>query len=133
MVGMPVKIYTTLHKWGFVVAMLKIIILQYLNTTNRRHRNKQILYLIILCYKGQLWITLNMSLTFFATLYLVEFNCKNVKGWEYHESNVKVGKKNPTYGRHQLSQPMRIVGPIHIWRGSVIYFYFFYFFLLFDM
>ena len=29
--------------------------------------------------------------------------------------------KNPAYGRHQLSRPMRIVGPIQIWRGSVIY------------
>ena len=30
-------------------------------------------------------------------------------------------KKNPAYGRHQLSRPMRIVGPIQIWRGCVIY------------
>ena len=30
-------------------------------------------------------------------------------------------KKNPAYGRHQLSWPMRIVGPIQIWRGCVIF------------
>ena len=29
--------------------------------------------------------------------------------------------KNPAYGRHQLSQPMQIVGPIQFWRGCVIY------------
>ena len=29
--------------------------------------------------------------------------------------------KNPAYGRHQLSWPMQIVGPIQIWRGCVIY------------
>ena len=29
--------------------------------------------------------------------------------------------KNPAYGRHQLSRPMRIVGPIQIWKGCVIY------------
>ena len=29
--------------------------------------------------------------------------------------------KNPAYGRHQLFWPMRIVGPIQIWRGCVIY------------
>ena len=29
--------------------------------------------------------------------------------------------KNPAFGRHQLSRPMRIVGPIQIWRGRVIY------------
>ena len=29
--------------------------------------------------------------------------------------------KNPAYGRHQLSRLMRIVGPIQIWRGCVIY------------
>ena len=30
-------------------------------------------------------------------------------------------KKNPAYGRHELSRPMRIVGPIQFWRGCVIY------------
>ena len=30
-------------------------------------------------------------------------------------------KKNPAYGRHQLSRPMQIVGPIQFWRGCVIY------------
>ena len=30
-------------------------------------------------------------------------------------------KKNPAYGRHQLSQPMRIVEPIQIRRGCLIY------------
>ena len=30
-------------------------------------------------------------------------------------------RKNPAYGRHQLSRPMRIVGPIQFWRGCVIY------------
>ena len=32
--------------------------------------------------------------------------------------------KNPAYGRHQLSWPMRIVGPIQIWRGCGIYWFF---------
>ena len=31
--------------------------------------------------------------------------------------------KNPAYGRHQLSRPMRIVRPIQFWRGCVIYLY----------
>ena len=30
------------------------------------------------------------------------------------------GKKNPAYGRHRISRPMRIVGPIQFWRGCVI-------------
>ena len=30
-------------------------------------------------------------------------------------------EKNPAYGRHQLSRPMRIIEPIQIWRGCVIY------------
>ena len=34
-------------------------------------------------------------------------------------------KKNPAYGRHQLSRPIRIVGPIQIWGGRVIYLSFF--------
>ena len=38
-------------------------------------------------------------------------------------SSQKHYKKNPAYGRHQLSWPMRIVGPIQIWRGCVIYIY----------
>ena len=29
--------------------------------------------------------------------------------------------KNPAYGRHQLSRPMRIVGPIQFWRLCMIY------------
>ena len=33
-------------------------------------------------------------------------------------------KKNPAYGRHQLSRPMRIVGPIQIWRGCMVYLFF---------
>ena len=37
--------------------------------------------------------------------------------WSYY--------KNSAYGRHQLSWPMRPVGPIQIWRGSVIYLFFF--------
>ena len=32
-------------------------------------------------------------------------------------------KKNPAYGRYQLSRPMRIVGPIQFWRGCMIYLY----------
>ena len=36
---------------------------------------------------------------------------------------VNVNVKNSTYGRHQLSQPMRILGPIQFWRGCVIYLY----------
>ena len=30
-------------------------------------------------------------------------------------------KKNSAYGRHRISRPMRIVGPIQFWRGCVIY------------
>ena len=30
-------------------------------------------------------------------------------------------RKNPAYGRHQLCRPMRIVGPIQIWRGCMMY------------
>ena len=33
----------------------------------------------------------------------------------------KIHKKNPAYGRHQLSRPMRIVVPIQFWRVCVIY------------
>ena len=40
--------------------------------------------------------------------------------WEHH-AKIHSLKKNPAYGRHQLSRPMRIVGPIQIWRGCVIY------------
>ena len=40
-----------------------------------------------------------------------------------------LSEKNPAYGRNQLSQPMRIVGPLQILRGCVIIF--FYFFPLF--
>ena len=29
--------------------------------------------------------------------------------------------KNPAYGRHGISRPMWIVGPIQFWRGCVIY------------
>ena len=29
--------------------------------------------------------------------------------------------KNPAYGRHRISRPMRIVGPIKFWRVYVIY------------
>ena len=36
-------------------------------------------------------------------------------------------KKKSTYGRHQLSWPMRIVEPKQIWRGCVIYFFYFFF------
>ena len=30
-------------------------------------------------------------------------------------------KKNPAYGRHRISRPMWIVGPIQFWRVCVIY------------
>ena len=30
-------------------------------------------------------------------------------------------KKNPAYGRHRISRPMRIGGPIQFWRVCVIY------------
>ena len=36
-----------------------------------------------------------------------------------------VREKNPAYGRHRISRPMRIVGPIQFWRGCVIYLFFF--------
>ena len=38
--------------------------------------------------------------------------------------------KNPAYGRHQFSWPLRIVGPIQIWRGCVIHFNIYIFFFL---
>jgi hypothetical protein len=38
---------------------------------------------------------------------------------------IKTPSLNPAYGRHQLSRPMRILGPIQIWRGCVIFFFFF--------
>ena len=34
-------------------------------------------------------------------------------------------EKNPAYGRHQLSRPMRIIGPIQIWSGCMNYPFFF--------
>ena len=37
----------------------------------------------------------------------------------------KSEKKNPTYGRHWIYQPMRIVGPIQFW--EVIWFFFLFF------
>ena len=43
----------------------------------------------------------------------------------------KVLSKNPAYGRHQLCRPMRIVGPIQIWRGNMIYLFFYAPFFLF--
>ena len=36
---------------------------------------------------------------------------------------IKLTYKNPPYGAHQLSRPMRIVGPIKFWKGCVIYLY----------
>ena len=36
--------------------------------------------------------------------------------------------KNPAYGRHQLSRPMRIVGPIQFWRFLLFNFFFHFFF-----
>ena len=30
-------------------------------------------------------------------------------------------EKNPAYGRHRISRPMRIVGPIQFWRVCMIY------------
>ena len=45
---------------------------------------------------------------------------------KYPKSNQKIPQKypkNPSYGRQQLSRPMRIVGPKQIWRGCVIYLY----------
>ena len=38
----------------------------------------------------------------------------------YTDTSYK-SQKNSAYGRHQLSRPMRIVGPIQIWRGCMIY------------
>ena len=38
---------------------------------------------------------------------------------------IKTPSLNPAYGRHQLSRPMRVLGPIQIWRGCVIFFFFF--------
>ena len=37
------------------------------------------------------------------------------------DENVGSLIKNPAYGRHQLSRPMRIIGLIKIWRGCMIY------------
>ena len=44
----------------------------------------------------------------------------HLKSQEYLDK-IYVWFKNPAYGRHQLSRLMWIVGPIQIWRGSVIY------------
>ena len=61
---------------------------------------------------------------------------------EIKHSNENTSKKNPAYGRHQFSRPMRIVGPIQIWRGCVIYLFFsssigcliyFFFIILFSL
>jgi hypothetical protein len=52
-------------------------------------------------------------------LALVENFRTHVNGEEDKHPNTQ--KKNPAYGRHQLSRPMRIVGPIKFWRGCVIY------------
>ena len=38
-----------------------------------------------------------------------------------------LSKKNPEYGRHHLTWPMRIVGPIQFCRGCVIYLNFYLF------
>ena len=38
---------------------------------------------------------------------------------QYHDSAWP--SENPAYGRHRISQPMRIVGPIQFWRVCVIY------------
>ena len=38
--------------------------------------------------------------------------------------------KNPAYGRHRISRPMRIVGPIQFWKVCVIYLEDFFFFLI---
>ena len=59
------------------------------------------------------WNTIVSCIIIYLFFRLV--NKKNwPRGWECPE-------KNPAYERHQLSWPMRIVGPIQIWRGSVIY------------
>ena len=59
--------------------------------------------------------------------FLEENWLKELKVWINTWKVQSVQIKNPAYGRHQVSQPMRIVGPIQIWRGCVIYL-----FLLFD-
>ena len=34
---------------------------------------------------------------------------------------LQTSRKNPAYGRHRISRPMQIVGPIQFWRVCVIY------------
>ena len=38
-----------------------------------------------------------------------------------NQQNIDFKAKNPSYGRHRISQPMRIVGPMQFWRVCVIY------------
>ena len=40
-------------------------------------------------------------------------------GVGYRVDTICANIKNPAYGRHQLSRPLWIVGPIQIGRGSV--------------
>ena len=50
---------------------------------------------------------------------------ENTKVSERLLENMTLRIKNPTYGRHQLSRPMRIVGPIQIYLNIYIYIFFF--------
>ena len=44
-----------------------------------------------------------------------------MQGYIFGRLIIQFHKKNPAYGRHQISQPMRIIGPIQFWRVCVIY------------
>ena len=45
----------------------------------------------------------------------------NTRRYEALYINLKKSRrKNPAYGRHRISRPMRIVGPIQFWRVCVI-------------
>ena len=44
--------------------------------------------------------------------------------WRNQVVRHKIFLKFPVYWRHLLSQPMRLVGPIQIWRGCIIYLFF---------
>ena len=48
---------------------------------------------------------------------------KTLTKYSPQSENKYIKKKYPAYGRHQLSRPMQIVGPIQFWRGCMIYFY----------
>ena len=70
-------------------------------------------------------LSLSVTFPFVFTLYI--FTCWNLSTStkplkKFHfRSHGNIWLKNPAYGRHRISRPMRIVGPIKFWRVCVIY------------